>query len=47
MKLDYPNIKVTGYLSLPFKSTFNKAKTNKIIKYINNKKIIEKLINNF
>ena len=38
MKLDYPNIKVTGYLSPPFKSTFNKAETNKMIKYINNKK---------
>ena len=38
MKLDYPNIKVTGYLSPPFKSTFNKAETNKMVKYVNNKK---------
>ena len=38
MKLDYPNIKVIGYLSPPFKSTFSKTETNKMIKYINKKK---------
>jgi len=38
IKLDYPNIKITGYLSPLFKSTFNKAETNKMIKHINNKK---------
>ena len=38
MKLNYPNIKITGYLSPPFKSTFTKTENNKIIRYINNKK---------
>ena len=38
MKLDYPNIKITGYLSPPFKTTFSKKENNKMIKYINDKK---------
>ena len=38
MEFDYPNIKVKGYLSPPFKITFSKAETDKMIKYINNKK---------
>tara|TARA_B100000686_G_C16731275_1_gene940840 strand:+ start:872 stop:1657 length:786 start_codon:yes stop_codon:yes gene_type:complete len=38
MKLDYPNIKIVGYLSPPFKNTFSKTETNKIINFINKKK---------
>jgi N-acetylglucosaminyldiphosphoundecaprenol N-acetyl-beta-D-mannosaminyltransferase len=38
MKLDYPNIKITGYLSPPFKTAFSKTENNKMIKYINRKK---------
>ncbi|MDC1278275.1 WecB/TagA/CpsF family glycosyltransferase [Pelagibacteraceae bacterium] len=38
MKLQYPNIKISGYFSPPFKENFNKKETNKMIKYINNKK---------
>jgi len=38
IKLDYPNIKITGYLSPPFKNTFSKAETNKMINDINDKK---------
>lgn len=39
MKLNYPNIKVSGYMSPPFKSTFTKTENNKMIRYINNKKV--------
>ena len=38
MKLDYPDIKITGYLSPPFKTAFSKTENNKMIKYINRKK---------
>ena len=38
MKHDYPNIKITGYLSPPFKTAFSKTENNKMIKYINRKK---------
>jgi len=38
MKSNYPNIKITGYLSPPFKDTYNKAETNKMISFINKKK---------
>jgi len=38
MKVDYPNIKVTGFLSPPFKDNFNKTETKKMINYINRHK---------
>lgn len=38
MKLNYPNIKVVGCLSPSFKPTFSKTETDKILKYINNKR---------
>jgi len=38
MKLDYPNIKVKGYLSPPFKSIYSSAETNSMINFINKKK---------
>tara|TARA_A100001015_G_scaffold297140_1_gene378277 strand:+ start:1321 stop:2100 length:780 start_codon:yes stop_codon:yes gene_type:complete len=38
MKLDYPNIKITGYLSPPFKTAFSKTENIRMIKYINRKK---------
>ena len=38
MKSDYPNIKVAGYLSPPFKDKYNKTETNKMINFINKKK---------
>ena len=39
MELYYPNIKITGYLSPPFKSAFTKNENNKMIRYINSKKV--------
>ena len=38
MKLQYPNIKITGYLSPPFKNKYNKLETDKMINFINKKK---------
>ena len=38
MKLNYPNIKVTGYLSPPFKNNYSKIETKKMINFINKKK---------
>ena len=38
MKRDYPNIKITGYLSPPFKDKYNKTDNNKMINFINKKK---------
>ena len=39
MKLEYPNIKISGCFSPPFKDTFNKTETNKIINFINKRKV--------
>ena len=38
LNLDYPNIKIAGYLSPPFKNEYNKLETDKMINYINKKK---------
>tara|TARA_B100000965_G_scaffold406292_1_gene444445 strand:- start:1248 stop:2030 length:783 start_codon:yes stop_codon:yes gene_type:complete len=38
MKLDYPNIKVLGYLSPPFKKTYSKIENRKMLSFINKKK---------
>ena len=38
MKSNYPNIKITGYLSPPFKDIYNETETKKMINFINKKK---------
>jgi N-acetylglucosaminyldiphosphoundecaprenol N-acetyl-beta-D-mannosaminyltransferase len=38
MKLNYPNIKIKGCLSPPFKNIYSTAETNKMINFINKKK---------